>query len=216
MRCARCIKRTRVRPIGKHGAAKIVAAVLHGKMECSECSRTWRLRDARVDDDRRLGAKTGSGQDSAAPATSATARPQAETTDTSVANQPFTGDLDKDARAADDSRLRTRLQPVAVISSTRGASVGLGRSSSGTLSAGSTRNTRRSSASGRSRSTSSRRRATSCSPTSTTALPDIAVGNLTVTDERRKVVDFVAPDDKVVNVEIPRYRPRVSGDRLCR
>jgi membrane-bound lytic murein transglycosylase MltF len=33
-------------------------------------------------------------------------------------------------------------------------------------------------------------------------LADIAIGNLTVTDERLKVVDFVAPDDKVVNVEI--------------
>ena len=33
-------------------------------------------------------------------------------------------------------------------------------------------------------------------------LADIAVGNLTVTDERLKVVDFVAPDEKIVNVEI--------------
>jgi len=33
-------------------------------------------------------------------------------------------------------------------------------------------------------------------------LADIAIGNLTVTDERLKVVDFVAPDDKLVNVEI--------------
>ena len=33
-------------------------------------------------------------------------------------------------------------------------------------------------------------------------LADIAIGNLTVTDERSKVVDFVAPDDKVVNVEV--------------
>jgi membrane-bound lytic murein transglycosylase MltF len=31
---------------------------------------------------------------------------------------------------------------------------------------------------------------------------DIAVGNLTVTDERLKLVDFVAPDEKAVNVEI--------------
>ena len=31
---------------------------------------------------------------------------------------------------------------------------------------------------------------------------DIAVGNLTVTEERLKLVDFVAPDEKVVNVEI--------------
>ena len=31
---------------------------------------------------------------------------------------------------------------------------------------------------------------------------DIAVGNLTVTDERLKVVDFVAPDEKLVNTEI--------------
>jgi len=31
---------------------------------------------------------------------------------------------------------------------------------------------------------------------------DIAIGNLTVTEERLKVVDFVAPDDKLVNVEI--------------
>ena len=33
-------------------------------------------------------------------------------------------------------------------------------------------------------------------------LADIAVGNLTVTEERLKLVDFVAPDDKLVNVEI--------------
>ena len=33
-------------------------------------------------------------------------------------------------------------------------------------------------------------------------LADIAIGNLTVTDERLKVIDFVAPDAKVVNVEI--------------
>ncbi|MBL8541303.1 MAG: transglycosylase SLT domain-containing protein, partial [Betaproteobacteria bacterium] len=33
-------------------------------------------------------------------------------------------------------------------------------------------------------------------------LADIAVGNLSVTDERLKVVDFVAPDEKIVNVEI--------------
>jgi membrane-bound lytic murein transglycosylase MltF len=33
-------------------------------------------------------------------------------------------------------------------------------------------------------------------------LTDIAVGNLTATDERLKVVDFVAPDAKLVNVEI--------------
>ena len=33
-------------------------------------------------------------------------------------------------------------------------------------------------------------------------LADIAVGNLTVTEERKKFVDFVAPDDKLVNVEI--------------
>ena len=31
---------------------------------------------------------------------------------------------------------------------------------------------------------------------------DIAIGNLTVTDERLKVVDFVAPDEKIVNIEI--------------
>ena len=31
---------------------------------------------------------------------------------------------------------------------------------------------------------------------------DIAIGNLTVTEERLKVVDFVAPDEKLVNVEI--------------
>ena len=31
---------------------------------------------------------------------------------------------------------------------------------------------------------------------------DIAIGNLTVTEERLKVVDFVAPDEKIVNVEI--------------
>ncbi len=33
-------------------------------------------------------------------------------------------------------------------------------------------------------------------------LADIAIGNLTVTEERLKVVDFVAPDEKLVNVEI--------------
>ncbi|MGB8436679.1 MAG: transporter substrate-binding domain-containing protein [Burkholderiales bacterium] len=33
-------------------------------------------------------------------------------------------------------------------------------------------------------------------------LADIAVGNLTVTEERLKEVDFVAPDEKLVNVEI--------------
>jgi membrane-bound lytic murein transglycosylase MltF len=33
-------------------------------------------------------------------------------------------------------------------------------------------------------------------------LADIAVGNLTVTEERLQQVDFVAPDDKLVNVEI--------------
>jgi len=33
-------------------------------------------------------------------------------------------------------------------------------------------------------------------------LADIAIGNLTVTEERRKVVDFVAPDEKLVNIEI--------------
>jgi membrane-bound lytic murein transglycosylase MltF len=33
-------------------------------------------------------------------------------------------------------------------------------------------------------------------------LADIAVGNLTVTEDRLKLVDFVAPDDKLVNTEI--------------
>jgi membrane-bound lytic murein transglycosylase MltF len=33
-------------------------------------------------------------------------------------------------------------------------------------------------------------------------LADIAVGNLTATEERLKVVDFVTPDDKLVNVEV--------------
>lgn len=33
-------------------------------------------------------------------------------------------------------------------------------------------------------------------------LADIAVGNLTVTEERLQVVDFVAPDDKLVNTEV--------------
>lgn len=33
-------------------------------------------------------------------------------------------------------------------------------------------------------------------------LADIAIGNLTVTDERLRQVDFVAPDDKLANVEI--------------
>jgi membrane-bound lytic murein transglycosylase MltF len=36
----------------------------------------------------------------------------------------------------------------------------------------------------------------------TGGLADVAIGNLTVTEERRKVVDFVAPDDTLVNVEI--------------
>ena len=47
---------------------------------------------------------------------------------------------------------------------------------------------------------------------------DIAIGNLTVTDERQKVIDFVAPDDKVVNVEIlvtgPASPPIASVDDL--
>ena len=33
-------------------------------------------------------------------------------------------------------------------------------------------------------------------------LADIAVGNLTVTEDRLTIVDFVAPDDKLVNIEI--------------
>ena len=47
-------------------------------------------------------------------------------------------------------------------------------------------------------------------------LADIAVGNLTVTDERRKVVDFVAPDDEARQRRDPRHRPRVAGDRRRR
>jgi membrane-bound lytic murein transglycosylase MltF len=39
-------------------------------------------------------------------------------------------------------------------------------------------------------------------PDLTEGLTDIAVGNLTVTPERLKSVDFVAPDEKIVNVEI--------------
>ena len=39
-------------------------------------------------------------------------------------------------------------------------------------------------------------------PDLTEGLADIAVGNLTVTEERLKVVDFVAPDEKLANVEI--------------
>lgn len=35
-----------------------------------------------------------------------------------------------------------------------------------------------------------------------TGLADIAVGNLTVTEKRLKEVDFVAPDDRVVNTEV--------------
>jgi membrane-bound lytic murein transglycosylase MltF len=35
-----------------------------------------------------------------------------------------------------------------------------------------------------------------------TGLADIAVGNLTVTEKRLKQVDFVAPDDRIVNTEI--------------
>lgn len=36
----------------------------------------------------------------------------------------------------------------------------------------------------------------------TDGFADIAIGNLTVTDEREKIVDFVAPDERIVNVEI--------------
>ncbi len=36
----------------------------------------------------------------------------------------------------------------------------------------------------------------------TKGLADISIGNLTVTADRLKIVDFVAPDEKVVNVEI--------------
>ena len=36
----------------------------------------------------------------------------------------------------------------------------------------------------------------------TDGVADIAIGNLTVTEERLKVVDFVAPDEKLVNTEI--------------
>ena len=36
----------------------------------------------------------------------------------------------------------------------------------------------------------------------TSGLADVAVGNLTVTEERLKSVDFVAPDEKLVNTEI--------------
>jgi len=47
---------------------------------------------------------------------------------------------------------------------------------------------------------------------------DIAIGNLTVTAEREKIIDFVAPDDKVVNVEIvvtgPASPPMASIDDL--
>jgi len=47
---------------------------------------------------------------------------------------------------------------------------------------------------------------------------DIAVGNLTVTPERLKLVDFVAPDDKLVNVEIlvtgPNAAPIASVEEL--
>lgn len=53
----------------------------------------------------------------------------------------------------------------------------------------------------------------------TRGLADIAVGNLTVTEERLKVVDFVAPDDKLVNVEIlvtgPASPPVASVDDLA-
>ena len=44
---------------------------------------------------------------------------------------------------------------------------------------------------------------------------DIAVGNLTVTEERLKVVDFVAPDEKLVNVEILVTGPASPADRLA-
>jgi len=49
-------------------------------------------------------------------------------------------------------------------------------------------------------------------------LADIAVGNLTVTGERQELVDFVAPDEKLVNVEIlvtgPASPPIGSLDEL--
>jgi len=50
-------------------------------------------------------------------------------------------------------------------------------------------------------------------------LTDIAVGNLTVTGERLKEVDFVAPDEKIVNVEIlvtgPASLPIAALDELA-
>jgi membrane-bound lytic murein transglycosylase MltF len=39
-------------------------------------------------------------------------------------------------------------------------------------------------------------------PDVSNGLADIAVGNLTLTEERLKVVDFIAPDEKMVNTEI--------------
>lgn len=39
-------------------------------------------------------------------------------------------------------------------------------------------------------------------PDLTEGLADVAAGNLTVTDERQKIVDFVAPDARIVNVEL--------------
>ncbi len=52
----------------------------------------------------------------------------------------------------------------------------------------------------------------------TSGLADVAVGNLTVTEERLKHVDFVAPDDKLVSTEIvatgPASPPIASVDDL--
>ncbi|MBP6777778.1 MAG: transporter substrate-binding domain-containing protein, partial [Piscinibacter sp.] len=42
-------------------------------------------------------------------------------------------------------------------------------------------------------------------------LTDIAIGNLSVTEERKKIVDFVAPDPKSVNIEILVTGPAVGA-----
>ena len=42
---------------------------------------------------------------------------------------------------------------------------------------------------------------------------DIAVGNLTITEERRKIVDFVSLPDQAVGERSGHYRPEIPGDR---
>ena len=42
---------------------------------------------------------------------------------------------------------------------------------------------------------------------------DIAVGNLTITEERRKIVDFVSLPDQAVGERTGHHRPEIPGDR---